>query len=63
MTLALATLVNLLVGATVRHFHEKIQGTFLTWLLKREEKTLGVALNEFDTDELDAGTESRRTAG
>ena len=63
VTLALAAFASLLVGATVRRLHEKIQDQFLTWFLRHEKKTLGVTLNDFDTDELDAGTESRRAAG
>ena len=35
----------------------------ISYFIKREEKTLGIALNEFDTNELSAGTESRRAEG
>ena len=63
VTLALAAFANLLVGATVRRLHERIQGKCLTWLLKREEKALGIALNEFNTDEFDSSAESHRVAG
>ena len=61
--LAVATLANLLVGATVRRIHERIQGKFLACFIELEEKTLGVALHEIDINELNAGTESRRVEG
>ena len=63
VTLALATLASFLVGANVRRFRERIQEQCLTWLLKYEEKTLGVSLNDLDVNELDAGTESRKAGG
>ena len=63
VTLALATFASFLVGATVRRSRERIQEECLTWLLKRDEKTFGVVFNEFDTDELNAGAESRRAEG
>lgn len=44
--LALVTLVNLVVGSTVKDFHEWLQDRFRIWLLKRESKTIGVDLSE-----------------
>ncbi len=44
------TLANLIFGTTVSRISEWVQALCLTWLLKREENTLGVTLNEFDTE-------------
>ena len=47
---SLFTLANLVVGSTVKDLHDRLQNRCLIWLLKRESKTFGVDLSEFDTN-------------
>ena len=46
IVLALLTLGNLVDGFNVRRLHQWVQNRCLTWLLKREAKTIGVDSNE-----------------
>ena len=46
--LTLLTLLNLLVGSTIKNLHACVQKRCLSWLLKREAKTTGVNLDAFD---------------
>ena len=46
----LLTLVNLVFGSTVKEIHAWTQNRYLIWLLKREAKTIGVDLTEFNID-------------
>ena len=48
--LALATLARFVAGYTIKDFHLWVEGRFLTWLLKREAKSLGIDLNELHVD-------------
>ena len=47
---ALLTLTNLLFGSTVKGLHNWVENRCLTWLLKREAKTIGIDLNELIND-------------
>lgn len=44
------TLVNLLVGSTVKDFHQRIQDRCLTWFIKREAARTGIDLSELSED-------------
>ena len=50
LILALMTLARFVGGYTVKDFHLWIQGRTLTWLLKREAKSLGIDLSELHVD-------------
>ena len=47
IVLALLTLVNLVVGFTVRRLHQWVQNRCLTWFLKRQAKAIAIDLDEF----------------
>ena len=47
IVLALLTLVNFVVGFTVRRLHQWVQNRCLTWFLKRQAKAIAIDLDEF----------------
>ena len=48
--LILLTLLNLLVGTSVKDIHAWVQDKYLTWLLRREASALGIDLSEIMTE-------------
>ena len=47
IVVALLTLGNILFGSNVKRLHKWVQNGYLTWLLKREAKAIGINQNEF----------------
>lgn len=48
IVVSLLTLANLLFGSTVKDLHNWVENRCLPWLLKREAKSIGVDLSEFE---------------
>lgn len=61
--MALLTLGNLVVGSNVKDIHMRVQNKSLTWLLKREAKSLGIDISEFEMDQTDAFNPGNRVEG